>query len=74
MFEECAPTIPVARLLDRSDFGDAVGSVKAAASIDIQDITFLGSCLMWNNDAVCCGSIWLKKFSVMSDIWKFLER
>ena len=49
-------------MLGRSGFGDAVGSVEAAASDDIQEITFLGSCLMWNDAAVCCGKIWLKMF------------
>ena len=74
MFEECDPHIPVSRMLGCSGFGDAVGSVEAAASNDIQDITFLGSCLMWNNAAVCCGRIWLKSFvSVWSDLWKYLE-
>ena len=66
---------PVARLLGRSGFGDAVGSVEAAASNDIQEITFLGSCLMWNNATVCCGKIWSKMFvRVWSDLWKSLER
>ena len=32
MFEECAPPIPVSRLIGRSGFGDAVGSVEAAAT------------------------------------------
>ena len=75
MFEECDPPIPVSRLLGRSGFGDVIGSVEAAASDDIQDITFLGRCLMWNNDAVCCGKIWSKMFvRVWSDLWKSLER
>ena len=60
MFEEYSPPFPVARLLGRSGFGDAVGSVEADASDDIQEITLLGSCLMWNNAAVCCGKIWSK--------------
>ena len=59
MFEECAPPIPVARLLGCIRFGDAVGSVEAAARNYIQEITFLGGCLMWNDAAVCGGSIWL---------------
>ena len=62
MFEECAPPIPVARLIGRSGFGNTVGSVEAAASNDIKEITFLGSCLLWNNADVCCGRIWLKSF------------
>ena len=75
VFKECAPHNLVARLLDRSGFGDAVGSVKAASIDDIQEITFLGGCLMWKNAAVYCGRIWLKYFaSVWSDLWKFLER
>ena len=57
MFEECAPPIPVARLLGRNGFFDAVGSVKTAASDDIQEETFLGSCLMWNGAAVWTLSI-----------------
>ena len=59
MLEECAPSIPVSRILGRSGFGDAVGSVEAAASDDIQEITFLGSSLMWDDAAVCCCRIWL---------------
>ena len=75
MFEEFAPPIPVARLIGRSGFVDAIGSVEAAASDDIQDIMFLGGCLMWNNATVFCGRIWLKKFlSVWSDLWKSLEK
>ena len=54
MLEEYAPPIPVARLLGCNGFGDAVGSVEAAASNDIQEIRFLGICLIWNNAAVKC--------------------
>ena len=75
MFEKCAPHIPVARLLGISGFGYAVGSVKAVASDDIQEITFMGGYLMWNNSAVCGGRIWLDFFvSVWSDLWKSRER
>ena len=66
MFDEFAPPIPVARLLGRSGFGDAVGSVEAAASDDIQEITFLGGCLMWNDAAVCGGRIWFRFILVSS--------
>ena len=70
MFEECAPPIPVDRLLGCSGFGDAVGSVENAASDDIQEITLLGGCLMWNDAAICFGRIWLNFFvSVWSDLW-----
>ena len=51
MFEECAPPTPVSRLIGRSGFGDAVGSVEAATRDDIQEITFLGVYLMWNDAA-----------------------
>ena len=75
MLEKFSPPIPVDRLIGRSGFGDAVGSVEAAAGDDIQEITFLGSCLMWNNAAVCCGRIWLKIFVIVwSDLWRSLER
>ena len=52
MFEECSPPILVSRLLNRSGFGNAIGSIKTSASYDIQEITFLGGCLMWNSAAV----------------------
>ena len=75
MLEECDPTFPVARLLGRSGFDNAVGRVESAASDDIQEITFLGRYLMWNDAAVCCGKIWLKMFvRVWSDLWKSFER
>ena len=75
MFEECAPPIPVARLLGRSGFGDAVGSVDDAASGNIQEITFMSDCLMWNNAAACGGRIWLRIFvSFWSDLWKSRKR
>ena len=75
MFEECVPLILVTSLLDRSGFGDAIGCIESAASDDIQEITFLGGCLMWNNAAVfgdrirliICVCVWY-------DMWKFCER
>ena len=75
MFEECAPPTPVARLIGHSVFGDAVECVHAAAIDYIQEITFMGGCLMWNDAAVCDGRIWLEIFvSVWYDIWKSRER
>ena len=75
MFEECAPHIVVSRLLGCSGFDNSVGSVEASASDDIQEITFLGGCLMWNDVAIYGGRIWLKYFvSVWSDLWKSRER
>ena len=60
MFEECALPILVTILIGRSGFGDYVGCVDAADSGDIQEITFMVGCLMWNDAAVCGGWIWLK--------------
>ena len=75
MFDECAPPIPVVRLLGRSGFDDAVGSVESAAGGDIQDITFLGGCLVWSYAAVYGGRIRLNFFvSVWSDPCKSRER
>ena len=34
-------------MLGRSGFGNAIGSVETVAIDDIQEITFLGGCLMW---------------------------
>ena len=74
MFEECAPTIPVDRMLGCSGFGYAIESVEASASDDIQEITFLGGCLMWNDASVFGGRIWLDFFvSVWSDLCKSRE-
>ena len=75
MFEECAPPIPVAIILGCSVFVNSVGSIEAAASDAIQEITFLGSCLMYDDAAVCGGRTRLKTFvSVSSNIWKYRER
>ena len=74
-FQRNVPHLSQFRLLGYSGFVDAIGSVEAAASDYIQEITFLGSCLMCNDAAVCCGRIWLNFFvRVWSDLWKFLER
>ena len=62
MFEEYEPPIPVAILLGRSGFGDAVRSVEAGARDDIQEITLLRSCLTWNDAAVCSDRIRLNYF------------
>ena len=75
MFEEFAPHIPVVRMIGRDGFGDSVECVEAAARDDIQEIKFLGGCLMWNDDAFCGDRIRLNFFvSVWSDIWKSCER
>ena len=65
MFEECSPLIPFAILLGCSGFGDASGSVDAAASNDIQEITFTGVCLMLKYAAVSCGKSWLIYVTLM---------
>ena len=75
MCEECVPPIPGTRLIGCSIFGDALGCVKAAVSNDIQEITSLGGCLMWNNAAVCGGRVRLDFFvRVCLDMWRSLER
>ena len=75
MIPECCRNVLHLSQLPDSGFGDAVVSVEAAASDDIQEITFLCSCLMWNDAALCCGRIWLIFFgSVWSDLWKSFER
>ena len=42
-------------------------SVEADTGYDIQEIMFMGGCLMWNDSAVCRGSMW-------SDLWKSCEK
>ena len=75
MFEEYSPPIPVARLLVRNGFGNDVGSVEAVPSNDIQEITLLDDCLMWNDAAVYGGRIWLEFFvSVWYDLWESCVR
>ena len=75
MFEECATPIPVSRLIGHSGFENDVGSVEADARNDIQEITLLGGCLMWNDATVCGGKIRLNVFvSVWYNLWKSRER
>ena len=75
MCEEFSPSIPVARLLVRSGFGNTVDYVEDAAIDDIQEITSLGGCLMCNGVTVCCGRVRLKFLvRVWLDMWKSLER
>ena len=75
MSEECAPPIPFNRLLGRSGFCNEVSCIKADTSNDIQYITFIGGCLMWNDSAVCGGRVQLKMFvRVWYYMWKSLER
>ena len=60
MCKECTPSVPAARLLDRSIFGDSFDSFENAASEKIQEIISLGGGLMWN-DAAVCGGIMVSK-------------
>ena len=55
---------------DISDMADLIVPWRSIWLFDdIQEITFLGSCLMWNDTAVCCGRILLTFFvSVWSDL------
>ena len=55
--EECEPPISVSRLIGHSVFGDNVGRIKSVASNDIQEITFMGGCLVWKYAAVCGGRV-----------------
>ena len=69
------PSISVARLLGRSGFGNTVDRFEDAAIDDIQEITSLGGCLMWNGVTVYCGRVRLKFLvRVWLDMWKSLER
>ena len=44
-------------MLGFSGFGNAIGSVEADTSDDIQEMMFLGVYLMWDDAAVCGGRI-----------------
>ena len=68
-------TYPIFQTSGIRGFEDAIGSVKAVASNYIQEITFLGGCLMWSNDAFRGERIWLNIFVIVwSDMWKSCER
>ena len=55
MCEECAPYLPVYRLLGSSGFDNTFDRVEYAANYNTQEIIFLGGSLMWNDTAVCGG-------------------
>ena len=75
MSEECVPPISFSRLLGFSGFGNAVGSVKVAASNDIQEIKFLGGCLMWKMPlSAVVGFGFIFFVIVWYDLWKYRER
>ena len=74
MCEECAPSMPVARLLGRSGFGDFFGRFDDTASDNIQEVISLGSSLTWNYSAVCVGRMSLNMFvRDLSERFKYLE-
>ena len=52
MCKECAPSIPVTRMLGNSGFGDYFGCVEDTAKENIQEIFSLGSVLMCNYTTV----------------------
>ena len=73
MCEECAPSLSVDRMLGhsgRSGFSDDVGYVDDSTSYNTHEIMFLGSCLIWNDAAVCGERIRANVFvRVLSDMW-----
>ena len=73
MVEECAPTVPFARLLGRSGFRYSFSGVEDSSGNNIQEIISLGIYLMWINDTVCGGNrgvkIWVR---VSYEMWKSL--
>ena len=74
MCEECAPSVPVSRLIGRSSFGDSFGRVNDAASKNIQEVISLRRGLMWNDAAVCGGRMDLNIFvGDLSERWMSLE-
>ena len=62
MCEECAPSVPVSRLIGCSGFGFSFGRVNNAASNNIQEVISLGRGLMWNDAAVCGARMYLNIF------------
>ena len=60
MCKQCEPSVPVTRLIGRSDIGDSFGRVKDAASNNIHNIITLSRSFAWNYVAVCGGRISLK--------------
>ena len=60
--EECAPSLPVIRLLGRSNLGDSFGRDEDTACENILEIIFLGGILTWNYAAVCGGRMELDLF------------
>ena len=58
--KECVPSVPVARLIDLSGFGDLFGHVKDTSSVNIQEIISLGGSFMCNYATVCGGRMVLE--------------
>ena len=74
MCKQCEPSVPVTRLIGRSDIGDSFGRVKDAASNNIHNIITLSRSFAWNYVAVCGGRISLKILvKDSSDMWKYLK-
>ena len=70
MCEECAPYVPVVRLVGSSGFRDYFGCVYDTHSDNIQKVISLGSGLMCNAAAVCGGKIVVID---LSEKWKSLD-
>ena len=58
--DECAPYVPVSRMLGRTVFVYPFGIVEDAAGKNIQDIVVLGGGVVWNDAAVFGGRMELK--------------
>ena len=71
MCEECASSIPDDILLGCSGYGHAVGCVDDTTRNYNQEITFLGGCLIYNDDDVYGGRVRVKILvRVLSDMCK----
>ena len=60
--EEREPSFPSDRLIGRISFGNPLGRIEDAASKNIQEKSFLGGILMWNDATVYGGRMELKMF------------
>ena len=72
--KECAPSVPVSRLIGHSVFGYCFGSVNDATCDNIHEEISLGRSLMCNDAAVFGGRMDLNMFvRDLSEWWKSFE-
>ena len=72
MCEESEQSLPVARLLGSSGFGDSFCGIDNAASDNINEVISLGIILMYNNAAICGGRIDMQSVvRYLSELWKY---